>query len=350
MQKKKVGLIGCGFISGDHLSGWKNNKHAEVVAVCDIKKERVEKRAEEFGIERAYRDYREMLGNEDMDIVDIVTPVSTHKELVLESVKKAVDILIEKPFADRMEDAVEMVSACEKNRVKLMVCQTYRWHPWYQQIKRELQSGIIGRPYYANIMQRVSFAIPQGPEGKIPLLEDQPFYEDVELLLLLEQGCHYLDAFRYFCGEAKSVTAAIRYISPYVRGDDLALVIVNFSDMVAVLEDLWCTVGQQKTSVTFIQGEKGSIFFDGTGGAAPHRTEDTGNLQIVLSSGEKIERELDGTKYYAKGFEKLIGHFVDCILNDEEPITSGRDNLKTLAIAFKAYEASRQQRTLSIEE
>ena len=73
---------------------------------------------------------------------------------------------------------------------------------------------------------------------------------------------------------------------------------------------------------------------------------------ILEELNDDIQNFTDSTlpKYYAKGFEKLIGHFVDCVLNDQEPITSGRDNLKTLEIAFKAYEASRQQRTLFIGE
>ena len=350
MKKLKVGLIGCGFISGDHLKGWRNNEHVQIAAICDINEERAQTRAKEFDVKNIYTDYKEMLKNEELDILDIATPVSTHKSMVLHACSYKLDILIERPFADSLDAAKEMVKACEKNKSKLMVCQTYRWHPWYEYIKEELNSGTIGRPVYANIMQRVSFAIPYDKEQKVPLLEDQPFYENVDKLLLLEQGCHYIDILRHFFGEAESVTSSIQYVSPYVKGDDLALIIIKFSDVTAIIEDLWCTVGQQKTSVTFIQGEKGSLYFGGTDGAAPHRTEEAGNLQITLSTGEESERALTCENYYAKGFEKLERHFTDCILNDKEPLTSGKDNLKTLEIAFKAYEASRQMRTIFIGE
>jgi len=350
MSKLKVGAIGCGFISGAHLKGWKNIEHVEVSAVCDIDKNRAEKRAKEFEVNKIYTDYQEMLDKETLDIVDVITPVYAHKDIILDCADKHVHILTEKPFADTLEDAREMVMACEKNGCRLMVCHTNRWHPWFVQIKKELENGTIGRPYYGNITQRVSFAIPMGKEGKIALFEDQPFYKNIKKLLLLEQGCHYIDIFRYFFGEAVSVTASVNHVSPYVNGDDMALVIMRFSDTVATLEDLWCTVGQEKTSVTFVQGEKGSLYFGGTGGAAPHRTVEVEGLQVNLSDGTTTVKELEGKDYYVRSFEKVERHFVECLLTDKEPMTSGKDNLKTLEIAFKAYKASELQRTVFIGE
>lgn len=349
MSKFRIAIIGCGFISYAHIKGWIGNG-CDVVAVCDIDTNRAEQRAKEFNIKKTYSDYKEMLDKEDIDIIDIATPVFTHKELIIACAVKKINILCEKPFVNNLEDGRYLVKLCEKNECKLMICQTYRWHPWYEQIKKELDSGIIGRPYYANIMQRVCFDIPIGKDAKIALLEDQPFYENVEMLMLLEQGCHYIDAFRFFFGEPVAVQAHIDYISPFVKGDDMAVVLIKFKDMVAVLEDLWCTNAQEKTSVTFVQGKKGSINFEGTAGSAPHRTKKTGGLEISLMDGTRYVREMNAEDYYARSFEKLQKHFIDCIIDDKEPTTSGKDNLKTLEIAFKAYEASKKQRTTFLGE
>ena len=162
--------------------------------------------------------------------------------------------------------------------------------------------------------------------------------------MLLEQGCHYIDVFRYFFGESQSVNGYVDFISPFVEGDDLAIAIMKFSDNVGVIENLWCTNGQERTSVTFIQGEKGSINFNGTAGSAPHRTEKTGGLEITLKNGEKIIRDMDAKDYYARSFKKLEKHFIECIEKGIEPDTNIRDNLKTLQIGLH-YEVSSTRRT-----
>ena len=349
MSKLKVGLVGCGFISHAHLRGWKSNG-CDVRAVCDIDVKRADARAKEFSVEKVYSNFQEMLESEKLDIVDVATPVATHREIVSACADTKRHVLVEKPFVNDLEDGNYLVRQCERNGIQLMVCQTYRWHPWFMKMKAELTSGTIGRPYYANIMQRIGFDIAQGAAKEIPLLVDQPFYRDVGMLLLLEQGCHYLDIFRHFFGEAISVEACVEYISPHVRGDDVAIVTVRFPGVIAVLEDLWCTNGQEKTSVCFVQGEKGSLFFEGTAGLAPHRTEKTGGLECRMMNGEHFMRELDAHDYYARGFESLERHFLECLEKGTEPITSGKDNLRTLEIAFKAYEASKKQRTIFIGE
>lgn len=347
-MKKRIGIIGCGFISYDHISSWIAND-CEVTAVCDIDINRANARAKEFGINKVYSNYQVMVENETFDIIDIATPVKSHRELVSFCCNKVPSLLVEKPFVDNIDDGRYLVRLCKKHGCKVMICQSYRWHPWFEEIKKILDQGLIGRPYYANIMQRICFDIP-GPTGGIPLIEDQPFYESTEKLMLLEQGCHYLDMFRYLFGEPQYVQGIVEKISPFVIGDDLAVISIKFPNTLAVLEDLWCVNGQDKTSVTFIQGEKGSIYFVGTDGAAPHRTEETGALKVTFKDGTIKEYPMDAKGYYNKCFAKLQHHFLDCIDNDKEPITSAEDNLKTLQIAFNAYESTKIKQALFFGE
>lgn len=345
----KVGVIGCGYISYAHISGWKANG-CEVAALCDLSASRLNARAEEFGVQNKYTNCKEMLERENLDIVDIATPVSTHRALISYCCSRVANILCEKPFVDNMEDGEYLVRECKKYGCRTMVCQSYRWHPWYVQIKKELKNDVIGSPYYANIMQRISFDIPYGKENRIPLTEDQPFYEHAERLMLLEQGCHYFDVFRSLFGEPQTVTGTVGRISPFVKGDDLAVVTVVFPGLTAVLEDVWCSCGQQKTSATYIQGEKGSIYFDGTDGIAPHRTEECGALTITFSDGSSRQVEMDAADYYNQSFARLQAHFLYCIDQDLTPDTCFEDNLRTVGIALKAYESAARKRTIFMGE
>ena len=136
----KVGVIGCGYISYAHIRGWKANG-CEVAALCDLSAGRLNARAEEFGVQNKYTDYKEMLERENLDIVDIATPrlhSSRADQLLL--FEELQNILCEKPFVDNMEDGEYLVRECKKYGCRTMVCQSYRWHPWYEQIKKELKT------------------------------------------------------------------------------------------------------------------------------------------------------------------------------------------------------------------
>ena len=347
MKKLKVGIVGCGFISHAHMTGWSSIEGIEIVSVCDVNSEKANTRNKEFSvINSSYENYLDMFEKEKFDIVDIITPVDSHKDIVIAAAEKGCHVLCEKPFANNLEDAVEMVKACEKAGKKLMICQTNRWHPWFRTIKKEIEHETIGIPYYSIITQRVSFAIPQGEEGKVALIEDQPFYKNIEKLVLLEQGCHYVDIFRYFFGDAISVTARVKKISPFIIGDDLAIIIIDFPGLTTVLEDSWVCTGSEKTSVTLVEGTKGSLYFEGTSGAAPHRTTEAGGVEIRLRNGKITSIPQDANKYYYNAFESIERHFIDCIKNDKEPISSGRDNLRSLDIIFSAYSSSQIGRTM----
>ncbi len=93
----KVGVIGCGYISYAHIRGWKANG-CEVAALCDLSAGRLNARAEEFGVQNKYTDYKEMLERENLDIVDIATPVSTHRALISYCCSRVANILCEKTF------------------------------------------------------------------------------------------------------------------------------------------------------------------------------------------------------------------------------------------------------------
>ena len=345
MNKFKVGVVGCGLVSDDHIKGWLNIEDVELTSVCDIRKEKALKKCKEYGINSVYSDYKEMIKKEKFDILDVLTPVKFHKEIVINVAEKGINILCEKPFADNMADAIAMVRSCEKNGIKIMVSQTNRWFPWFRRIKKELDMGTIGVPYYSIIAQRVSYSIPQGPKKIVKLIQDQPIYKEADKLVLLEQGCHYIDIFRFFFGEAIDVYADVRNISSFVIGDDIAIVLVRFPSLTAVLEESWVSNSMDISAETIIEGTEGSIYFEGTTGP-PHRSLNLGSLEIKNRKGKSKIIPQKEKNYYHKSFELVQRHFVDCLKNDKEPITSGKDNLRSLDIVFKAYESSNQNKVI----
>ncbi|MBR3299924.1 MAG: Gfo/Idh/MocA family oxidoreductase, partial [Clostridia bacterium] len=96
----KVGLIGVGGISTAHIPAWEGFEDAELVALCDIRKEQMEK----YGDKRCYTDFDDMLNNEDLDILDICLPTYLHPEYAIKAMEKGINVVCEKPISLNRED------------------------------------------------------------------------------------------------------------------------------------------------------------------------------------------------------------------------------------------------------
>jgi predicted dehydrogenase len=150
--KLRVGLVGCGGISGVHLDGWKKlNPHCQVVALCDILAAPLRHRGEQYGVpkDQWYLDHRAMLRKADIDAVDICTPNRSHAEITINSLKAGKHVLCEKPLAPTPVEIVRMIAARNKARKLLMTAQHQRFERSSQNLKAFLDTGALGKVYYA---------------------------------------------------------------------------------------------------------------------------------------------------------------------------------------------------------
>ncbi len=150
-----VGILGIGGIAGIHINGWKNVKNAEVVAICDIRRERLEK----FPEYRHYESIDEILEKEKLDIVDICLPTNLHIEAALNAIEHGYNVICEKPISLEAEDVDKIYSAAEKKGVKFMVAHVLRFWPAYELLKEIYDTGKYGKLISGN-MQRLNI-IPQ---------------------------------------------------------------------------------------------------------------------------------------------------------------------------------------------
>lgn len=144
MAKYKVGIVGCGNIFPMHAVSVSRLDNAELVAVCDIKGDRVKAKAEEFNAEY-YTDYKEMIDKAGLDIVHICTPHYMHKPISIYASNAGKHVLTEKPMAIKLEDAEAMIKAAKDNDVTLGVIFQNRYNPGSILIKDILESGELGK-------------------------------------------------------------------------------------------------------------------------------------------------------------------------------------------------------------
>jgi len=129
MKIIKMALIGAGTWGANHARIYKAHPFADVVAICDMNREKAERVAREEGIPRVFTDYNEMFREVDCDAVAIVTPDFAHADAAVAAANAGKHILIEKPLATTREDVFRILEAVERNGVRGMVDLHNRWNP-----------------------------------------------------------------------------------------------------------------------------------------------------------------------------------------------------------------------------
>ena len=137
----KVALVGVGGISGAHIPAWEERRDAELVALCDIRAEQMEK----YKNKHCYTDFDEMLKNEKIDILDICLPTYLHAEFAIKAMNMGINVICEKPVSLNAADVARVYSAAKSNNVKFMVAQVLRFWPEYSIIKEIYDTGKYGR-------------------------------------------------------------------------------------------------------------------------------------------------------------------------------------------------------------
>lgn len=147
----RVGIIGTGFGQAAMIPGFKNAPGAEIVAVTSGRLERAQAAAQQHGIPHAFSDYRQMLDQVPLDIVAIVTPVSTHHPMALAAIERGVHVLCEKPTAMDTAEAVDMYAKAHARGLVHLIDHELRFNPSRRRMRELLREGFIGQPYHVNI-------------------------------------------------------------------------------------------------------------------------------------------------------------------------------------------------------
>ena len=151
MRKLKAGIVGCGGIAnGKHLPAMKKSGLYEIVAFCDIIRERAEKAKAEYGTEDAkvFEDYQELI-KEDLDVVYVTTPNRSHAEISIAAMEAGKDVMCEKPMAKNYAEAQKMVETSERTGRILNIGYQNRYRPDSLFLKEMCKADELGEIYFA---------------------------------------------------------------------------------------------------------------------------------------------------------------------------------------------------------
>jgi predicted dehydrogenase len=218
MKNLRFAVFGCGFWARFQIGAWSEIPGVELVALYNRTLSKAKALAEQFNVPRIYNDPGELLKNEKLDFVEIFTDVDIHARFTELAVKHGVrNVICQKPMAPSFEEANRMINMCRNAGVNFYIHENYRWQAPIRRFREIMDSGIIGKPFKA----RVSFL------SGFPVFDNQPFLAELDKFIITDMGSHILDVTRYLFGEANTLWCQTRSVNPGIRGEDLAVVMME---------------------------------------------------------------------------------------------------------------------------
>lgn len=330
-----IAVIGLGRLGRVYAMNLANRvPNANLVAVADRHTDRAETFAKDFSIPRWYRTHTELLADETVDAVAVLTSTSTHKQVVMDAAHAGKAVFCEKPIAMSVEDAEQMLAAVAKTGVLFQPGFQRRFDPGYMAARKQIEQGTIGTPVVLTSTSRDPF--------RPPLEFCDPA---VSGGLISDMGIHDFDVARMFMGNVKSVFAsgaALAYPEMKPIGDiDNAIINLTFNSgsLGAVHLSRNAVFGYDIR--TEIWGTKGSL--------------QIGYLQqtpVLIMTKEGISH--DAVPYFMERFEgsylAQIQSFVDTVLSGGEPAVSGKDAVEAIRVSFAATASCRERRVVELAQ
>jgi predicted dehydrogenase len=234
-EHKRIGIIGAGlWADRAHIPSFLRHPDAEVIAIASRTRERAEALAGKYHIPYVYDDYRELLRHDGLEGVVVIAPNDVHRPIVLDAIRAGLAILCEKPLANTVEDAREMVDAARARGVVNMVAFSYRFDPHCRRIKELIDQGWLGDLYHINVNWMVH--LDEQYFGRTR--PDYAWRYDKSVAgsgVLGDIGSHVLDLMRWYGGEfARLCGRLTTLISERTDPDTGATVGVDTDDVAAV--------------------------------------------------------------------------------------------------------------------
>jgi UDP-N-acetylglucosamine 3-dehydrogenase len=297
----------------NHARLYSELSNVELIGVSDVNETLAASVAQSYGC-KPFADYRDLL-KEDLNVLSIAVPTTLHKKVALDAIQKGINVLVEKPIADTVENADEIIKAAREKGVKLMVGHVERFNPAIMKLKELIDSGLLGNVVSISA-KRVGLYNPR--------------IKDVGIIIDL--GTHDIDIMSYLYGEGvKEVYASAgSVVHSY---EDHAIITLNFgSGSSGVIDTNWLT--PHKVRNLTVIGSKGIAEVNYI-----ERTLRIFDQEWVRDA--KIEKE--------EPLKLELLHFIDCVQHDKKPLVSGKEGKHALEVALAAIESARTGKVCKIK-
>ncbi len=313
-----IGLIGCGGITHYHLRAYLAAGF-KVTAVCDLDLAKAVLRQREFyPAAVAYDDYKKLLADDSIEVVDITTHPPERPPIIEAALRAGKHVLSQKPFVLDLDKGERLIELAHKKNLQLAVNQNGRWAPHFSYARQVANSGIIGEVFGAHLSCHWDHTWVKGSE-----------FEKIKHLILYDYAIHWFDIVRCLLNgkKVKRVFASTaRSPGQQLMPDLLAQALIEFDEAQATLAfDASLPAGSQER--TFLSGTSGSLYSLGSGNQEQLLTVNTVDGQWTP--------KLVG-KWFPDGFHGTMGELLCAIEERRESTINAEDNLRSLELCFAA--------------
>lgn len=335
----RYALIGCGRISTNHIKAAVNNK-LELVAICDVIPEHMENvlvkhRLQNDTTIRRYTDYKEMIEENQIDLISIVTESGLHGEIALYCIEHGIHVIIEKPMVMSLEEADKIIALSEKKGVKVAACHQNRFNIAVQEMRQALETGRFGKLSHGSIHVRWN--------------RNKDYYTQAPWRgtweqdggALMNQCIHGIDLLRWMMGdEVESLYGVTRQqFHHYLEAEDLGMAVVKFRNgAIATIEGTTNVYPQNLEETLYLFGEKGTVKLGG---------KSTNNIDIWDFADETEEDvknkglEEATSNVYGNGHTSLFADMVQAIEENREPYVDAYAGRRALEMVLAIYKSQK---------
>lgn len=328
----RVGVIGCGYWGSKHVRVFAGLPQVDHVVAIDFDESRLKSVAQSFPSVDTYTDVDAAL--DAVDALVVATPPASHHGLALEAIQRGKHVLIEKPMATSVADAVELVEAAEQAGVTLMVGHTFEYNPAVWHLRELMQEGELGDVYYIDAA-RLNLGLYQ-PD--VNVVWDLAPHDISIMNHLLGGRPTAVEAHAYSCADSRFLDVAYINLEYGHLGVD-AHIHVSWLDPCKVRRTT--VVGSKKMAVynDVATEEKIRIFDKGVSLNGDHVDQDTYTPPMTYRYGSVVSPYVD----FKEPLRLEDEHFVECLATGKTPATDGYNGLAVVE-ALEAAERSIQQR------
>lgn len=349
MEKLKIGVIGVGNISNEHIQAYLKNPNVELYAFCDINETQLKMMAEKYGVTRTFTNKDEMLALPELDAVSVCTWNSEHAPCTIAALNAGKHVLCEKPMATTVEEAIAMKEAAERNGKLLQIGFVRRFGNDCEVLQDFIQQDFLGEIYYAKATYLRRNGNPMGWFGDVSRSGGGP---------LIDLGVHVIDLTRYLMGNPKPVSvygvtfrklgnrSELKDQKDYVSASATDHDICDVEDMATAMVryDNGAVLSVETSFSLNLKKPQGTIELFGTKGGARLDPElelytDINGYMADVNLCSPTALSFDGL------FQKEIDHFADCILHGtpcRAPAQDGIDIMRILRAIYKSAETGHE--------
>jgi predicted dehydrogenase len=355
----RVGIVGCGRISGLHALGYRGREDACIEAVCDTKRTRAREKARAWGVEKVYADYLELLADPEIDLVELLVPHPLHAEMAIAACRAGKHVSVQKPMALSIAEADSMIAAARRSGVTLRVYENFVFYPPHVRAKAMIDAGEIGEPQ----MIRMHFSTGKSEtEWKVPLSAWLWRFAEAKSVggpLIFDHGYHLFSLARYLMGDVERVYAwmdksPVGGLVPrqVAEVDAPATIMFQFKSprRYGVL-DFAHTPNLVMNSVYYadddrleVIGDRGILFVN----RCTARTVDLPPL-MLFRDGQTTAIPVERIEWH-DSFADCTRHLIDVLWDGGEPVLDGPTGRAVLQFSLAAHISAREGREVRPEE